>query len=332
MEGSIITGQLTRPHVVVLAGGLMGDGPKLGRLRNLADFSVIRSPEELAKQIPTADVVFVWDYRFAELGNLLHTAPRLRWVHVAGVGVDKVLSPELKASDIVLTNSRGVFDTAIAEYVTMLLLAHAKKLRETLGFQAERNWCYRETDRIAGRAVAIVGTGSIGRCIAKMLSALNLVITLVGRVSAEDAEFGLIRPSSELAQVAKEVDYLVLAAPLTNETRGLVDRKVLESLGPNGYLVNVGRGTLVVTRDLTDALATQRIGGAALDVFEIEPLPTNSPLWDMAEVIISPHMSGDYVGFEEALLDVFAENLGRHIAGTELRNIVDPSRGYVPSV
>jgi phosphoglycerate dehydrogenase-like enzyme len=319
-------------RVVALIGGLLSDiPPDLKSIGNFVDVVVVDGPEALAKELPDADVLFVWDFRYADVGPLLSSAPNLRWIHVAAVGVNSVLSPELLKSKILLTNSRGVFDVAIAEYVTGLLLAHVKDLRNTFAAQQQSQWNYRTTRRLAGHRAVVVGTGSIGRRIGSTLRKLDIDVTLIGRRAADDLEFGKIRPSTELSKVVKGADYLVLAAPLTNESRGMVGADVLSALGPNGYLVNVGRGPLVIEEDLLAALQSGALGGAALDVFDIEPLPVESPLWTLPNVVVSPHMSGDYLGFEVDLMTLFAHNLKRWIAGEPLENVIDQSRGYVVS-
>ena len=317
-------------RVVAIVGGLLSDvPPDLKSIENLVDVVVVDNPEALAKELPDAEVLFVWDFRYADVGPLLSSAPSLKWIHVAAVGVNAVLSPELQKSNIQLTNSRGVFDGAIAEYVTGLLLAYVKDLRSTFAAQQRSKWNYRSTRRLAGQRAVVVGTGSIGRRIGSTLRKLDIDVTLVGRRAADDLEFGRISPSTELPLIVKGSDFLVLAAPLTHESRGMVGSAALKALGPDGYLVNVGRGPLIIEKDLLVALQSGALGGAALDVFDVEPLPVDSPLWTLPNVVVSPHMSGDYLGFEEDLMILFAHNLKRWIAGEPLENVIDQSRGYV---
>ncbi|MCW2942864.1 MAG: phosphoglycerate dehydrogenase-like oxidoreductase [Actinomycetia bacterium] len=319
-----------RPRVLVLTGGPTDSSPPLDVVAPLADIVLADSPEALERELPSADILFIWNYAFADLDPLIPAAERLRWIHAAHVGVDPLMSPVLLASDLVVTNSRGTFDTAIAEYVTGLLLAFTKDLYGTWRLQQQRQWSHRITGMLRGQRIATVGTGSIGRCIAAMLKALGAEITLVGRRSAHDPEFGTIVSSQELAAVAGRVDTLILAPPLTEHTRGMVDHSVLAALGPAGYLINIGRGPLVVEADLLHALSSGQIAGAALDVFDHEPLPTDSPLWTASNVVVSPHMSGDFKGFETALVEVFVHNLRQWIHEKPLDNVVDLSLGYVP--
>jgi phosphoglycerate dehydrogenase-like enzyme len=280
------------------------------------------------EQLAGASVLYIWDHRFADLAPLLRRADELRWVHAASVGVNRLICPELAA--VTLTNSRGVFDTSIAEWVLAAALSHVKGLGDTWTLQRASTWGYRTTGRLAGTRAAVVGTGSIGRAIADRLARLDVHVTLVGRTSGDDPEFGTIRNSDDLTAVAADVDLLVLAVPLTPATTALVGAEVLALLGPRGFLVNVGRGPTVVESDLIDALRSGTIAGAALDVFEIEPLPADSPLWSMPNVLVSPHMSGDYVGFEIDMMTVFTDNLDRWLCDKPLHNVVDPAVGYVP--
>jgi phosphoglycerate dehydrogenase-like enzyme len=281
-----------------------------------------------AEQLAGATVLYIWDHRFADLAPLLRRTDELRWVHAASVGVNRLICPEL--ARVTLTNSRGVFDVSIAEWVLGVVLAHVKGLDETWALQQQNTWQYRTTGRLAGTRAAVVGTGSIGRAVADRLTRLDVAVTLVGRTSREDPQFGTICSSEDLADVAAEVDLLVLAVPLTPATTALVGTEVLAALGPRGFVVNVGRGPTVVESDLIEALQAGIIAGAALDVFDAEPLPPGSPLWSMPNVLVSPHMSGDFVGFEIDMMAVFTDNLARWQHGEPLHNVVDPAVGYVP--
>ena len=294
-----------------------------------ADVSVVEvgaAPTD--DQLAGAEILYVWDHRFTELGPLLRRTTDIRWVHAASVGVNRLLCPEL--AHVTLTNSRGVFDIPIAEWVIGAVLSHIKGIAESWSLQREHRWQYRTTGRLAGSRAAVLGTGSIGRAIAERLMRLDVEVTLVGRTAGTDRRFGAIRAAEDLVAVASEVDLLVLAAPLTPATTALVGAEVLGALGPRGFVVNVGRGPTVVESDLVDALRDGVIAGAALDVFEVEPLPADSPLWSLPNVLVSPHMSGDYVGFEADMVTIFADNLDRWLRGEPLRNVVDPALGYVP--
>jgi phosphoglycerate dehydrogenase-like enzyme len=284
----------------------------------------------LAQALPGADVLLVWDFRATALRTAWPAADRLRWVHAASAGVDHVLTPEVVASDVVVTNSRGVFDEPVAEYVLAMTFALAKDLPTTLDRQRERRWHHRETERVGGTRVLVAGTGPIGRAIGRKLAAAGMVVTGLGRTARPtDPDLGEVLPMSSLSDVLPDVDWLVLAAPLTDETRGMVDATALAAMKPTARLVNVGRGPLVVQDDLVAALAAGGLAGAALDVFADEPLPPSSPLWGLPNVLVSPHMAGDVVGWQAELVALFLDNLTRYLDGEPLRNVVDAARGHV---
>ena len=306
--------------VAVLAGedppGALGDDVEV-RLAGDAD---------LASALSGADVLLVWDFlshAVAEAWRAADTS-RVRWVHTASAGVDKVNFPELREHPAEITNARGVFDRPIAEFVAGVVLAFAKDLPGSLRLQDRGEWRHRETTSVAGRAAVVVGSGPIGRAIADMLRAIGLSVELVGRRAADG-----VHAFDDLPALLPGADWLVLAAPLTDSTRGMLDKAALDLLPSRARVVNVGRGGLVVEPDLVAALQEERIAGAALDVFEVEPLPADSPLWTMENVIVTPHMSGDLVGWRETLRDQFLDNLARFRAGEPLHNVVDKSLGYV---
>jgi phosphoglycerate dehydrogenase-like enzyme len=310
----------------VLCGA--GDRPPL--LERLAPVADIRYAEHAREALPAADVLLAWDFAAHTVRDGWDQADRLRWVHVAAAGVDRVLFPELVQSDVVVTNARGVFDRPIAEYVLMCVLAHAKGLYRSRDLQRQRHWEHRETANISGASVLVVGTGAIGRAIARLLRAAGMEVKGAGRTAREgDPDFGSVLASSDLAAYLPDADYLVLAAPLTPQTRGLIDAGALSRLKPSAFLVNVGRGACVEQAALRAALAEGRLAGAALDVFESEPLPAGDPLWDAPGVFISPHMSGDFAGSLELLAGQFIENVHRWTSGQPLRNVVDKSLGFV---
>lgn len=286
----------------------------------------------LAQALVGADVLLVWDFFSTALRPAWRCADALRWVQVASAGVDTVLFPELVDSDVLLTNSRGVFDRPIAEFVLAAVLAFAKDLPESVRLQTGHIWRHRMTEQIDGARALVVGTGSIGRTTARLLTAAGLRVEGVGRAArAVDPDFGVVHACADLAAVVGDTDYLVLLAPLTELTKNLVDARVLAAMRPTARIVNVGRGALVVTDDLVAALRTGTIAGAALDVVDVEPLPAGHPLWDLPSVLITPHLSGDSIGWRDRLSDAFVANFTRYLDGGELANVVDKHRGYVPS-
>ncbi|WP_399939603.1 D-2-hydroxyacid dehydrogenase [Streptomyces sp. BBFR25] len=299
--------------------------PRLGRLTGRARIEHADAAT-LAERLPHADVLLVWDFashavREAWPGG----GPRPRWVHTASAGVDHLMCPELAASDTVVTNARGVFDRPIAEYVAALVLAMAKDLPTTLRLQGERTWRHRESMRVAGTRACVVGSGPIGRAVVSTLEALGITTALVGRT----ARPGVHGPE-ELDRLLAGADWVVAAAPLTEDTRGMFDARRFALMRPSARFVNVGRGQLVVEDDLVEALTARRIAGAALDVLSHEPMAPDSALWEVPGLIVSPHMSGDTIGWRDELGAQFVELFESWAAGGPLANVVDKKRGYVP--
>jgi phosphoglycerate dehydrogenase-like enzyme len=318
-----------RPVLAVLEGDRHPPG-----MEPIEVSATIRYTREdgLARALRGADALFLYDFRSSALRDAWPSADRLRWVHVAAAGVDPVLFPALCESDVVLTNSRGVFDDSIAEYVLGLILALAKDFARTIDLQRQGRWQHRESERIAGARVLVVGTGPIGRAIGRMLRAVGMRVSGMGRRSrANDPDFGTVYPSAELTAWLPEMDYVVAVAPLTEQTRGMFDEPAFAAMKPGARFVNVGRGALVDIPALVGALRDGPLAGAALDVFPTEPLPPESPLWNLPGLLVSPHMSGDFVGWRETLVEVFADNFRRWQNGRPLRNVVDKQLGYVPS-
>ncbi|MFI5807623.1 D-2-hydroxyacid dehydrogenase [Streptomyces sp. NPDC051561] len=300
--------------------------PRLGGLTGRT--RILHGDEStFASQLPLADVLLVWDF----LSDAVRRAwpgegPRPRWVHTASAGVDHLMCPELAASDTVVTNARGIFEAPIAEYVAGLVIAAAKDFYGTNELQRQRRWRHRETRRVAGTRAVVVGSGPIGRSIARTLEALGVTVAVTGR----RARPGVHGPQ-DLPPLLARADWVVSAAPLTDATRGMFDARAFDTMNPSAYFINVGRGRLVVEADLLAALAGRWISGAALDVFEQEPLPPESPLWDVPGLIVSPHMSGDVVGWRDELGSQFLELYDLWESGKPLPNVVDKDVGYVPT-
>lgn len=286
----------------------------------------------LAEAVRGARVLMLWDFFSTAVRDVWSEAGSLEWIHVTAAGVDTLLFDDLRDSDVVVTNALGVFDRPIAEYVLGAVLAQAKDSRNSLDLQRRHQWQHRETRSILGAKALVVGTGAIGREIARLLRAAGLEVRGVGRVArGDDPDFGSIVASTELVEHVGWCDHLILAAPLTPATRSLVNGQVLEAMKPDAHLVNVARGPLVDEDALLDALVNTRIGAATLDVFDNEPLPAEHPLWDAPGVTITAHMSGDVIGWRDTLARQFADNVRRWLAGEPLLNVVDKKLGYIPA-
>lgn len=285
----------------------------------------------LAEAVRGAQGLLLWDYFSTAVRDVWTDAGDLEWIHITAAGVDTLLFDDLRNSEVVVTNARGVFDRPLAEYVLGAVLAHAKDSRTSFDLQRRHEWRHRETRRITGATALVVGTGGIGREIAKLLRAAGMVVRGAGRRPvADDPDFGEIVDSAELAAHAGWCDHLILAAPLTPATRGMVDQAVLDAMKPDAHLINIARGPMVDEAALLTALTQGRIGGATLDVFDTEPLPAEHPLWDAPNTTITAHMSADVIGWRDELAAQFAANARRWLAGEPLHNVVDKKLGYVP--
>ena len=285
----------------------------------------------LADAVRGAQGLLLWDFFSTAVRDVWNDADALEWIHITAAGVDTLLFDELRDSAVVVTNARGVFDRPLAEFVLGAVIAHAKDSRTSFALQARHEWRHRETRSITGATALVVGTGGIGREIGKLLRAAGLNVRGAGRRTAtDDPDFGEIISSAELSAHAGWADHLILAAPLTDATRGLVDATVLAAMKPDAHLVNIARGPMVDEAALLDALTNHQIGGATLDVFDTEPLPPEHPLWDAPNVTITAHMSADVVGWRDELAAQFAANARRWLAGEDLHNVVDKKLGYIP--
>ena len=286
----------------------------------------------LAQDVDGAHGLFLWDFFSTAVKDVWIRADALQWIHVAAAGVDKLLFDDLVASDVVVTNARGVFDRPIAEFVLGSILARAKRLHESHDLQREKSWQHRETDSIHGQRALVVGTGAIGRETARLLSAVGMSVRGVGRSARSgDPDFGDVVASSRLAEHVGEADHVVVAAPLTDQTRQLLDAKVFAAMKPTSHVVNVGRGPIIDEEALLSALGNGQIAAASLDVFASEPLAEDSPMWSTPGVVVSPHLSGDARGWTDTLAHQFVDNALRWLDGEELLNVVDKRLGFVPS-
>lgn len=319
-----------RPRVVILTAPGVPEPYNLERLSQRADV-VLATAEDLHAAMPGADVLFLWDFFSSALREAWPAADALKWVHVAAAGVDAILFPDFADSTVPLTNAHGTFDVPIAEFALASVLAHDKQLHRSQELQNSRTWQHRETVRTAGSHALVVGTGGIGRKIAQLFRAVGMEVRGAGRSARSgDPDFGTVVPTSDLPEHIGWADHVVVIAPLTEQTREVINAAVLAAMKPSAHLVNVGRGQLVDEPALVAALAGGIIAAASLDVFATEPLPQDSPLWGMPQAYLSPHMSGDVAGWRNALADQFAENLDRWLRNEPLHSQVDKKLGYVP--
>lgn len=320
----------TTEHVIAV---VEDDAPSVALLTPHADVHYVFVEQEspAPDDVFQAEALFTWDPSNPFLRDNWSRLTNLRWVHASSAGVDRLLFPELMNSDVVLTNSRYVFDQALAEYVIGLMLVMSKDLGATLAFQREHRWVQRESDTLHGKVAVLVGVGPIARQIARFASAFGMVVHGIGRTArGRDPDFGDITTPETMQTLFAIADYVVMVLPKTPATEKLVDAPALAALKPSARLINVGRAWSLDQDALVQALRDGRLAAAALDVVTPEPLPADDPLWDTPNLLISPHMSGDHRGWRTDIANCFETNLELWLRGESLRNVVDKHLGYAP--
>lgn len=319
---------VTHPSVVVI-----GD-PREPLLQSLAScddasFVVANTESEIAAIAPAADAILAWWTTRELLDYALARAPRARWVHSIATGIDRLASPTLAAHPSVLTNTRDVFSPALAEFAVLGMLFFAKDLPRLQRAREAKRWDPFEMETLHGKILGLVGFGSIGRATAHLAAALGMEIHVhrrhPGRESGDARIDEIVHDRSDLFARA---DYVVLAAPLTAETHHMVGTAELAVMKASAVLINVGRGALVDEAALVDALQRRALRGAALDVFETEPLAPSHPFFAMDHVLLSPHCADRTATWQREALDLFLDNLRRFRAGQPLRHPVDKTLGY----
>ena len=287
--------------------------------------------ETLRKVIPKADVILNGMAAGRILRELWPGAGQVRWVHSLSAGLDNFLFPELVSSPVALTNSRGVFRRSLAEFAIGAILFFAKDFRRMLRNQAAGRWEQFDVDEIHGKTLGVVGYGEIGRATAEKAHALGMKVIAVRRRTGKshgDALLTKTYPPEQCAQLMAEADYVVAAAALTPETRGLIGEAEIAAMRPHAVILNIGRGPVILESALIAALESGRIRGAALDVFDQEPLPPGHPFWKMENVLLSPHCADHTATWLEEAMSFFVANFHRFAAGEPLENVVDKHAGY----
>ena len=260
--------------------------------------------------------------------NLAARAPLLRWIQTTGAGVDHLLPLDWLPDIITLTNNSGPHGPKCEEFCVMALLALSTRLPGLVDQQRRRLWSPIFTQPIAGQCCVVIGYGDLGQAAVRAGKRLGLEVIAVSRTGAGDGPADRLVPVSRIDAVLPQAEFVIVAAPLTPQTHHLMDRERLATLRPTAGLVNVGRAPLVDYAALADLLRAGRLAGAILDVQDPEPLPRDSELWDVPNLIVTPHISCDDPRYVDMLLDAWAANLARYLAGEPLRNVVDRARGY----
>lgn len=284
------------------------------------------SPENAPDYIENTDILVTWGH--LSIRDLLPKAPRLKWVHSLSAGVDELLVPDLIASDIILTNSRGIHGIPMAEHVMAMMLGFSRQLPESLKNQQRNLWKRTRPDELYDKTIGIIGLGSIGREIAKRAKAMGMKVIATKRTQTTELFVNKLYPPEQLDLVLASSDFVVITLPLTEKTRNLFTLDTFKAMKKTAYFINVARGAILNQNDLITALTDGYIKGAALDVFEVEPLPADSPLWSMEHVILTPHVAAMSPYYLERAIKLFIENLTKYMHSTDMLNIIDKEKGY----
>jgi phosphoglycerate dehydrogenase-like enzyme len=302
----------------------------------VAAHPAIRDRVTMGAVVASGDLSALRDVEVIVCGTLtpeaLAAAPRLRWVSFWASGLDQKVTPELRARDVVITNAAGIHGPNIAEHVLMYMLIFTRRFPVYDAAQRAHRWVHNEepTEELTGQTLGIVGLGAVGHALAVRARPFGMRIVATKRdpdaniSNVVDALYG----PAELPRLLSEADHVAITVPYTRETHHLLDAAMLARMKPGAYLYNTARGTVVEEPALIEGLRSGRIRGAGLDVFEREPLAPDSPLWDMPNVLVTPHVAGFTPYYFTRAAALFADNLERYLSGRPLVNVYDATRGY----
>jgi len=303
----------------------------LSEMPSDVSYTVGNTVESLSGLAENADAILYCMGPGIPLKTVWEIAPRVQWVHSLSAGLESILFPALAESTVPMTNGRGVFKDSLGEFVVASILHFAKDLRRMVRNQEAARWEQFDVEMVAGKTMGVIGYGEIGRAAAVRAHALGMKIHAIRRrpqLSEEDPIVEKTFSIAERAEMLAGVDYLLVAAPLTGETRGLVGEAELKRMKPSAVVMNVGRGPVIDEAALIAALQNGTIKGAALDVFDKEPLPDGHAFWGMQNVLLSPHCADHTATWTDEAMQFFLENLRRFQSGEPLWNLVDKKSGY----
>ena len=309
--------------------------PQLAMLEALppeTGIAVGDSAEAFARTAAQASVIFNWSGSGALLREVFGMCPAVRWVHCRAAGLDDLLFPELVESAVPLTNGSGVFSPPLGEFVLAAILYFAKDFRRLIRNQAAGIWEPFDVTEISGQTAGIVGYGDIGRAVATRLRAMGMHVLAARRSTppsgSADPVIDRFYGRDGLLEMLPRCDYVVVTAPLTAETRGMIGAREFAAMKPEAVIVNVGRGPVIDEPSMIEALTSRRIRGAALDVFTSEPLPSGHPLFQFENVLLSPHSADHTHDWLDRAMLFFLAQYERFGKGEPLLNVVDKKRGY----
>jgi len=277
--------------------------------------------------LPQAEVAF--GLKFPD--NMIERAPNLKWIQVFLAGIDGFKAKGLLPNNIVFTKTAGIQGTAMAEAIMVRMLMFAKQMSTYFQQKLGKTWEHTESITLRGKTLGIVGLGNVGKELAHLGKAFGMRVIanrrsakMVGKARNVD----LLMPSSQLHQLLEQSDFVALTLPLTPDTQKMIGKKEFEVMKNSAYIINISRGQIIDEAAMIEALENKQIAGAGLDVFAVEPLPQESKLWNVPNVIISPHVAASMDSYPELATELFCENLRRYISGKKLLNVVDKTTGY----
>jgi len=289
--------------------------------RHTFAITVCATPAEAARHVADAEILYAWNFP----RDLLSRAKKLRWVQNMGAGVERLMVPELPRP-VVVTRAAGIFGPWMAEYTLGWCLWFTQRTELFRAQQRERSWRQVDPLRLRGATLCVVGLGDIGRAIARAARAFGMHVVGVSQRGRKVPEAARVYKTRDILNAVAPADFIALTVPLTEATRGSIGPDELAAMKPSAWLINIARGPIIDEAALLDALRGNRLGGAVLDVFDEEPLPQGHPLWELGNVVITPHISGPSTPGEIA--PVFNDNLRRYLSRRRLRYVVDQRAGY----
>jgi len=324
---------MNKTTILLLRGGK--EVPPLAPLAGLRESENVvigDSPEAFRAAAPDAEVIFNWSGGLPLFREVFLMCPKLRWVHSRSAGLERSLFIELVAKDIPLTNGSGVFSPSLGEFTLAAILYFAKDFRRMIRNQMAGAWSQFDVEMVAGKTVGIIGYGDIGRAIAARCRAMGMkILALKRHVPADPKSDQLVDQyftRERLCEMAALCDYIAVAAPLTPETRGMVGAAEFAAMKKSAVVINVGRGPIIEEKAMIAALSEGRIKGAALDVFDEEPLPKDHPFYKMENVLLSPHCADHTTEWLDDAMRFFVDQFDRYRKGQPLLNVVDKKLGY----
>jgi phosphoglycerate dehydrogenase-like enzyme len=323
---------MKKSSILVLAAP---DEPQLSMLNELRETASVLtgdSVQAFEKAAASADVIFNWSGSLSLIRDVFLMSPRVRWIHSRSAGLERTLFPELIASDVIMTNGSGVFSPSLGEFALAAILYFAKDFRRMIRNQMTARWEPFDVLPISGQTVGIVGYGDIGRAVASRVRAMGMNVLAVKRHASEQNNpdpFAqrIYAPDQRLAMLP-QCDYVVVAAPLNAETVGLIGEAEFAAMKPTAVIINVGRGPVIDERAMINALSHHKIKGAALDVFDVEPVPANHPFYKLENVLLSPHCADHTPDWLDNAMRFFLAQFEKFRRGEPLLNVVDKKLGY----